>query len=1370
MNVQTRIRELIKVLIENMHEKRKMILVLSCLVVFITTYMLILPAFTLDKEEASEQGGIDVPGTEQSAEADEADVTQTESVSEEDADSDAKEEVKTEVTETETPAETDTAKPAEQETKKQETASKAKDKAPSKVTLQNEENDDLVVAVEGEGAGLSEDMSVAVREIDQSDKKQKKEYESLYNDALEAVQKTQKEEGLEKSSDFVFAKFYDISLMNGSDEVEPDSEVDVKISFGKKVQKELKVTDPERVHIVHFAVNKKSGEVTPEVLDADTTDITVKNNKVTEAAFTAESFSVFAVVYTVDFHYDIDGKQYDFSMDGGSCVSLAQLIEKLEICSTDTEDFLADVEDVTFSNPKLAWIGKADNNTTVGELKKENGLEPEYSAELTEEQIEEINAKKVKAGDWALISLKPFDTEESLTVTMKSGEKFVVKVTDAQIMKTVIDAKGDKWKITVTYGEEAQIPDGADLNVKEILPGSKEYTEHLQKTLQKLGITGGEYSFAKFFDIEIIDKNKQKIEPEAAVQVEIAYDDPLNIGKAERLSVIHFADRGTEIISDVTVSDDSQEISYMQDSFSVTGTIVSGQPGNGEQRMVLVKDGTRYYIVNNDATLTEVGYDANSGEVSVTDPMLWTFEVSGNNRHIYFNSEATGFNTNKLTSDYYRRYLDPSSNQAWLQEQSTDENERGYVTVTKDRDWYDSDDGKWYVENHINNPQDRIGPLLDTNLSFSGDMISHDGNYLAIERDANGDPVRLVGGKNSNDPDVAHFLYATASKVPSGLHLDNAVNHIDIAIESDEVTVDIPLAYGDYYDAQGNVIKSVSDDTKLTLTQENVPDDKKDMLKITTHDMKRATISAFDKNGKELNDAFYVTGFSANTGTNVSSPQVRIEGRFLCADLRGTMYEHVDGNRYWYDRNYINAVRSARKNNIVEYNITVVKPVTFNLVDPDVGQLYDADGEPITVTVDCAFSGNFNYWDYGKTAKNSGNECPPVQNNDDWRNGDIPSHDMSGMDFVLSGNADDINSPLVAIEIVKVIRDESGHNIQVSAPVTNKFYIYQNKDADRNGVAGLNVDSYQVEPGEEIYRGYNELHSRNIKVGEQGSAILYDYNITDGMYYITEDKESVPDNLTDKNGNGYTYSKTYIETEYVRRGDEYDDKEQYPDPMHVSAEYTKDSAEYKSIPEVVGKFTTLKGETKKEAFLVFYVYNIYKPLKGDITLKKVDKDDLDKENPDLLTGASFTISKYSDANYRGKDTTWGDSGSKTLSDDKNQDGTYTLNGTFIFEELPPGYYEIEETRLPDGHIKLSGNPRFKIEENADHELEITLITNPDNLLKLENNTLTIRVGNEPGVALPHTGGIGTTIFYVLGSILAIGSAVILISRRRIRKI
>ena len=40
------------------------------------------------------------------------------------------------------------------------------------------------------------------------------------------------------------------------------------------------------------------------------------------------------------------------------------------------------------------------------------------------------------------------------------------------------------------------------------------------------------------------------------------------------------------------------------------------------------------------------------------------------------------------------------------------------------------------------------------------------------------------------------------------------------------------------------------------------------------------------------------------------------------------------------------------------------------------------------------------------------------------------------------------------------------------------------------------------------------------------------------------------------------------------------------------------------------------------------------------------------------------------------------------------------------------------------------------------------------------------VNNMSGSTLPETGGIGTTIFYILGAILVIGAGVVFVTRRR----
>ena len=168
----------------------------------------------------------------------------------------------------------------------------------------------------------------------------------------------------------------------------------------------------------------------------------------------------------------------------------------------------------------------------------------------------------------------------------------------------------------------------------------------------------------------------------------------------------------------------------------------------------------------------------------------------------------------------------------------------------------------------------------------------------------------------------------------------------------------------------------------------------------------------------------------------------------------------------------------------------------------------------------------------------------------------------------------------------------------------------------------------------------------------------------------------------------------------------------------------------------------------------------------DVSLIKVDRNDLNIENPNCLKGASFTLSKYTSDTFQSKDTSWGDNGSKILNDEKKPDGTFPLNGVFEFEQLTVGYYKIEETKLPAGYVKMTGDPTFKVELDAQNGFKITLLNNPDNLLRLEDNALKIIIGNTPGVELPNTGGTGTRLFSLFGGILVLTSGVVLTLRKR----
>ena len=84
-------------------------------------------------------------------------------------------------------------------------------------------------------------------------------------------------------------------------------------------------------------------------------------------------------------------------------------------------------------------------------------------------------------------------------------------------------------------------------------------------------------------------------------------------------------------------------------------------------------------------------------------------------------------------------------------------------------------------------------------------------------------------------------------------------------------------------------------------------------------------------------------------------------------------------------------------------------------------------------------------------------------------------------------------------------------------------------------------------------------------------------------------------------------------------------------------------------------------------------------------------------------------------------------------------------GKIIVQGLANGSYYFEETEAPEGFNKLTART------------EATTITDAN---------ATITVTNQSGTELPSTGGIGTTIFYIIGAILVIGAGVVLVTRRR----
>ena len=98
-------------------------------------------------------------------------------------------------------------------------------------------------------------------------------------------------------------------------------------------------------------------------------------------------------------------------------------------------------------------------------------------------------------------------------------------------------------------------------------------------------------------------------------------------------------------------------------------------------------------------------------------------------------------------------------------------------------------------------------------------------------------------------------------------------------------------------------------------------------------------------------------------------------------------------------------------------------------------------------------------------------------------------------------------------------------------------------------------------------------------------------------------------------------------------------------------------------------------------------------------------------------------------------------------------------------------YYLYETKAPAGYNALKDPVTFKISALYNDEGSKNASGSPTVKVGTgaSSTTLSTDIKNNSGTELPGTGGIGTTIFYVVGGILVIGAAVLLITRRRMNK-
>ena len=109
--------------------------------------------------------------------------------------------------------------------------------------------------------------------------------------------------------------------------------------------------------------------------------------------------------------------------------------------------------------------------------------------------------------------------------------------------------------------------------------------------------------------------------------------------------------------------------------------------------------------------------------------------------------------------------------------------------------------------------------------------------------------------------------------------------------------------------------------------------------------------------------------------------------------------------------------------------------------------------------------------------------------------------------------------------------------------------------------------------------------------------------------------------------------------------------------------------------------------------------------------------------------------------------------------------TTDASGKINLEGLDAGEYILRETAAPSCYNKIENDITVTIEATQSGTGDDA--TRTMTLKKDGQEVEDIQVENKSGALLPSTGGIGTTIFYVLGSVMALGALVLLVTKRRV---
>lgn len=218
---------------------------------------------------------------------------------------------------------------------------------------------------------------------------------------------------------------------------------------------------------------------------------------------------------------------------------------------------------------------------------------------------------------------------------------------------------------------------------------------------------------------------------------------------------------------------------------------------------------------------------------------------------------------------------------------------------------------------------------------------------------------------------------------------------------------------------------------------------------------------------------------------------------------------------------------------------------------------------------------------------------------------------------------------------------------------------------------------------------------------------------------------------------------------------------------------TKGATVLVKYPAVLNE-DALETDVEKNTAKVVYSNNPYDDSTEETPEKKTKVYDFDivvdkfiseggEDTGIKLNGAKFVLYKeVNDApayycwDETEKAVTWVsdiDDATVVMTDGTNTDGSE--KGYGVFQGVAEGGYYLKETEAPEGFNILLDDVQVAVNKDSAAKSPVQL-------------TITKSVGNAKGDLLPSTGGMGTTLFYVIGSVMVLAAGVLLVTKRRMK--